>query len=200
MKTYSKASSDVEKHIERMLKENHPDLEKVTIGALLVHDEESGDQVLKHQGYPAAAVVSVTPLKSRALGVADAIIVVDRAFWLTLSAPQKDALIDHELTHVKRVVDEETEEPKFDAVDRPKLAMRPHDHQLGWFDEVARRHGEASPEIRQARALLEQTKQLYFDFGQVVAARTLPDGPLRNPERVKRVKGKRGNGGRVGAH
>lgn len=189
MKTYSASSADVEKHIERMQKDNHPDLAKVTIGALLVHDEESGDPVLKHQGYPAAAVVSITPLKSRALGVADAVIVVDRSTWLMLSAAQRDALVDHELMHLKRVTDEETEEPKFDALDRPKLAMRPHDHQLGWFDEIARRHGEASCEIRQARQLLEQTKQLYFDFGQVVAARS-----TRAP-----AKGKRGNGSRLNA-
>jgi len=42
--------------------------------------------------------------------------------------------------------------------------MRKHDHQFGWFDAVAQRHGEASPEVRQARVLMESSGQLYFDF------------------------------------
>lgn len=199
MKTYSASSADLEKVIDRMKSEHHPDLDSVSVSALFVFDDESGEQLLKHQGYPAAAVVSITPVRQRALGVADAVIVVDRAEWTSLTAAQRDALIDHELTHLTRVVDEETGRPKCDAVDRPKLAMRRHDHQLGWFDEVAKRHGEASAEMRQARSLVAQTGQMYFDFG----AMPLADGPLRNPERVKRVKAKasrKGNGHRTAAH
>jgi hypothetical protein len=144
--------------------------------------------VLKHQGYPAAAVVSITPLKSRALGIADASSSSTGrlAHALGRSARRAGRPRAHAPQARRRRGDLE---PKFDAVDRPKLAMRQHDHQLGWFDEVARRHGEASPEIRQARQLLEQTKQLYFDFGQVVAARS-----TRAP-----AKGKRGNGSRLNA-
>lgn len=167
MKAYSAASTDVTDCIERMQSEHHLDLDGVTVAALFVFDDEaSSESVLKHQGYPAAAVVRLTPVRDRVLGVADAVIVVDRAHWLTLTVEQKDALIDHELTHLTRVIDEETGRPQFDAVDRPKLKMRMHDHQLGWFDEIASRHAEASPEVRQARQLVEQTKQLYFDFSK----------------------------------
>lgn len=187
-KTYSAASADLLKRIERMQAEHHPDLAKVNIGALFVFDDEKSESVLKHQGYPAAAVVRITPLKDRALGIADAIIVVDRSHWSSLGAAQMNALVDHELEHLTTVLDADTGKPKFDGMDRPKLVMRQHDHQLGWFDAVARRHGEASPEIVQARQLLEQTKQLYFDFGQVVAARSAE--PAR----------KRGNGRQPAAH
>lgn len=165
MKTYSAASSDLLDHIERMQEENHPDLELVKIGALFVFDEEHSDQVLKHQGYPAAAVVRIVSLRDRALGMADALIVVDRSIWASLSAPQRDALIDHELQHLEQVLDPDTNKPVGDSLGRPKLRMRQHDHQFGWFDEIAKRHGEASPEMRQARQLIEQTQQLYFDFG-----------------------------------
>jgi Putative phage metallopeptidase len=171
MKTYSAASRDLESCLAHMFAEYHLDLTGVTVGALFVFDEEGSEPVLKHQGYPAAAVVRITPLRDRALGMADAIIVVDRACWLTLAAAQRNALIDHELYHLERVRDEETGRPKTDALDRPKLALRRHDHQLGWFDEIARRHGSASPEMRQAKQLLEQTQQLYFDFGKAVATR-----------------------------
>lgn len=164
MKTYSLAR-DVEPTIANMIYEHHDELVGVRVGALFMFDdEESSEPVLTHQGYPAQAMVKITALRDRTLGMADAVIVVDRATWLTLSQPQRDALIDHELTHIARVLDKESGTPKFDALGRPKLRIRPHDHQLGWFDEVAQRHGAASPEVRQAKQLMEATGQLYFDF------------------------------------
>jgi hypothetical protein len=163
MKSYSLAP-DADDCIEKIRAAHHEALEGVTVSALFAFDDESSDPVLKHQGYPAGAVVRVTPARDRALGVADATIVVDRAGWLALSQRQRDALIDHELTHVTRALDKESGGPLFDALNRPKLTLRKHDHQFGWFDEVAQRHGEASPEVRQARALMESSGQLYFDF------------------------------------
>jgi hypothetical protein len=71
--------------------------------------------------------------------------------------------------------------PVFDAVGRPKLLMRKHDHQFGWFDEVAQRHGEASPEVRQARVLMESSGQLYFDFEP---RSPVPPKSRKQPERV----------------
>lgn len=166
MKAYSASSTDLADCIERMQSEHHLDLHGVTVAALFVYDDEADNDttVLKHQGYPAAAVVRLTPTRDRALGVSDAVIVVDRSCWQLLSVEQKDALIDHELTHLTRVIDEESGSPVCDAVDRPKLRMRMHDRQLGWFDEIAQRHGEASPELSQAKQLIAQTQQLYFDF------------------------------------
>lgn len=167
VKTYSQAP-DVSDLIDSVRADHHDDLESVTIGGLFAFDTESSLPVLKHQGYAAGAVVRITPLKDRALGMADATIVVDRAGWLALSQRQRAALIDHELTHLAVKTEEEEGAkdpvPVFDALGRPKLLMRKHDHQFGWFDEVAQRHGEASPEVRQARVLMESSGQLYFDF------------------------------------
>lgn len=172
MKTYSDASDDVIRTITRMRREFHsPDLDEVTIGALFVFNLQSTLPVLKHHGYPAQAVCRITPTRSRALGVPDVIIEIDRSNWLTLSPRQRDALIDHELCHIERVLHKRTGIPATDTVDRPKLKIRRHDHEYGWFDEVAQRHGEYSPEVRQARQLLEMTGQLYFDFGGDVAGR-----------------------------
>lgn len=165
MKTYSPAP-DADNCIGSVRDDYHDELAGVTVSALFVFDTESTTAVLKHQGYPALAVVRITPIRDRALQIADATIVVDRSGWLTLSQRQRDALIDHELTHLRRVVDKETGHPVFDVLDRPKLAMRRHDHQFGWFDEIAQRHGEASPEVRQAQTLMESSGQLYFDFSR----------------------------------
>jgi hypothetical protein len=163
MKTYSQAP-DATTCIEKIQAAHHTDLEDVTVSALFIFDLESTFPVLKHQGYPAGAVVRITPLKDRALGIADATIVIDRAGWLALTQRQRDALVDHELTHLTRKVDKDTGEMVCDVLDRPVLKMRKHDRQHGWFDEVASRHGEASPEVIQARRLMESSGQLYFDF------------------------------------
>jgi DNA segregation ATPase FtsK/SpoIIIE-like protein len=114
VKTYSAASGEVTRTIERMRKEWHPELENVSIHALFIYDmEDTSEQVLKHGGYPAAAVVRITPLRERALGVADAVITIDRAYWLSIKAQQCDALIDHELYHLDRAKDTDTNLPLF---------------------------------------------------------------------------------------
>ena len=67
-------------------------------------------------------------------------------------------MIDHELTHLAK------KGTIFDPLDRPKLSMRLHDHQFGWFDQIAKRHGRASIEVKQVRAFFESSGQMYFDF------------------------------------
>ncbi len=121
MKSYSLASADLTAIIDAVRDEYHLELDGVTVAALFVYDLEATEPVLTHGGYPAQAICRITPVRDRALGVADAVIVVDRSNWLTLTQPQRAALIDHELYHLERAVDEETEIPKTDAVDRPKL-------------------------------------------------------------------------------
>jgi hypothetical protein len=178
VKVYSAASIDLETAIESMVRQHHPDLQNVRITALFFYDDEKSEPVLQHNGYPAAAVVRITTLKERVLGLADAIITVDRHHWQSLTHMRHCALIDHELTHITRRLDPETQEPLYDAAARPKLQMRRHDHQLGWFDEVAHRHGENSIEVRQARDLVQSTYQLYFEFGPPAPPTQDPDVPL----------------------
>lgn len=163
-KTYSAGSEDVLISLEQMMRANHPELAKVTIGTLFVFDDESDAQVLTHQGYSSLAVVKINSLRDRAAGATDALIVVDRAGWLELDKLSRDALVDHELMHLEHAEEEKTGKPRYDSLGRPKLRMRKHDHQMGWFDAVAARHKEASIEVRQARQLIATTGQLYFDF------------------------------------
>ena len=51
-----------------------------------------------------------------------------------------------------------------DDIDRPLLRIRKHDHQFGWFDAVARRHGKHSIEVQQAHQLtaMDELRQLYL--------------------------------------
>lgn len=162
-KQYSKAGADLKQRIARIQDEWHPQLAKVSMGALFVFGDEP-ESVLEHQGYPALAVIKIVPTKERAAGMDDALVVVDRFAYEGLTEPQRDSVIDHELYHLELVLDKKTEKPKYDSLGRHKLAMRKHDRQFGWFDEVAQRHGENSIEVIQARHIIAATGQLYFDF------------------------------------
>lgn len=46
----------------------------------------------------------------------------------------------------------------------PGLKMRRHDFQVGWFHEIAERHGKESIELMQAQQLFDERGQLYFAF------------------------------------
>jgi hypothetical protein len=61
-----------------------------------------------------------------------------------------------------------------DDLDRPKLRVRKHDHQFGWFDSIARRHGPASFEVQQYRKFNESHRQLWLEFedGPRIAKKT----------------------------
>lgn len=155
MPRYERAPAEVSQIVERMRDKYHPQLRDagVTMTYLLAFPvtDENGDSkgpALKHHGYPASAVVKIIGLKERTDGRADAEIVIDGENWPTLSDAQKDALIDHELEHLELKYDKEGLLVR-DDLSRPKLIIRKHDFQAGWFDSIVRRHGRAAPEVIQ---------------------------------------------------
>ena len=114
--------------------------------------EPTGEPAVKVHGVKALASVRVIGLKDRAKGMGDAEILIDRDEWETMGASSRLALIDHELTHIELATDKNGN-VKRDDLGRPKLAIRPHDREFGWFDEVAQRHGTASVESLQYKRL-----------------------------------------------
>lgn len=170
MKIYQPAPAEIERRIaalrEKYYAKGQPeDLTDVTIGVLFVHDDNEPDKpVLTHQGYPAAATIRIVGARDRAQGMPDTQIVIDRATWLSFDAKKQNAVLDHELYHLERKLDKHGA-PTYDSHDRPRLTLRKHSWQFGWFDEIAKRHGDNSLERIQARMLLDATSQLYFDFG-----------------------------------
>lgn len=155
MPRYEKAPAEVGQIVERMMDRYHPQLRDagVTVAQLLAFPstDESGDSkgpAIKHQGYQAQAVIKIIGLKERTDGRADAELVIDGENWPLLSGEEKDALIDHELEHLELKLDKDGLLVR-DDLERPKLVIRKHDHQFGWFDSIVRRHGRDSLEFKQ---------------------------------------------------
>lgn len=174
MSTYQLAPKAVLQTVERMMKKYHPELHDVSVSVdcLFAHAprDKDGDFVghsIMHNGYPANAIIRIIGLKDRTAGRGDSEMVIDGDQWDLWSEEEQGALVDHELTHLELVTDAQGV-LKRDDLERPRLKVRKHDHQFGWFDSVARRHGEASFEIRQWTEFQDKNRQLWLSFADEV--------------------------------
>jgi hypothetical protein len=68
-----------------------------------------------------------------------------------------------------------------DDLKRPKLKLRKHDVEVGWFAIVAGRHGSASLEIEQAKAVMDSYGQLFWPCID------LPEPPLQLSDGAERL-------------
>lgn len=118
---------------------------------------------LKHHGVPCYATVKIVAQKDRVMGLADAVITIDGDRWATLARETRIAILDHECEHLEPLLEEDGS-PKEDDCGRPRLAMKPHTYEVGWFVEVAARHGNASIERQQAQMMLAENGQVLFAF------------------------------------
>jgi len=84
-------------------------------------------------------------------------ILIDGDWWE--AAPEKEqlAVLDHEFTHIAVSSDD-------DDLGRPKIELRYHDYEFGWFRSVAERHGKASQECQQMAAIVEESGQFLLPF------------------------------------
>lgn len=171
---YTKADKETLKIFKRVLSTHHEELTAVGVAFDILlgfaPENSEGEAVcaaLKLHGYEANAITKIVGLKDRVLGQADAQIVLDGDLWTReedpLSDEQKAAILDHEIYHIQVKRDHEGAVIN-DTHGRPKLKMRLHDRQIGWFDAVARRNGEHSVEVKQASLLAKEAGQIYFNF------------------------------------
>jgi hypothetical protein len=165
MTSYKRCDAKMCERVRKIVEKFHePLLEAgVTFSLLFAHAEQDETGVplgpaLRHGGYLAYAVASITKLRDRAQGIADAQIVFDGDRWPNIERKVQDALIDHELQHF------EVKEDNTDACGRPRLRLRKHDFQFGWFTSIAERHGVAAIETLQMKQMVESTGQLFFPW------------------------------------
>lgn len=202
MKTWTKADAQTLADVADLMARHHSDLASngVTVEVLMVLapvDEDSGQPkgpALTVRGLEAAACIKVVGTRERAAGMADALMVVDGDRWPERPRREQRAILDHELTHLEvigqlEVVDGQ-DEPVFvadrDTSDRPRLRLRHHDREFGWFDEIARRHGDASLEVRQARELFEDERGQVYLPGMDEGRGSVID--IANPADMERLR------------
>lgn len=197
MSTYQKADSAVREMAEKILEqfETHkPLLEyKVKIDFVFAFaavdnfGDPKGPALTRH-GVGAWGITRKLGLKDRAMGRGDAEISLDGDWWEKATEARRRALLDHELHHLEVKLDDDGILVK-DELHRPKLKLRKHDVEVGWFAIVAGRHGGASLEIEQARALMDSYGQLFWPAIDAQQPLELTDG---QPGRAtKPGKGKR---------
>ncbi len=180
MTIYCRATEEQEAVLQAVVSEHHERLEVagVTIDLLEARSEldEEGEPnapALTYGGYPALGITRVVSHRDRVKGCADASIEMDGHWWEEASVEERKALVDHELCHLEVAYEDlEYQIPKQDLGGRPKLRIRKHDRQYGWFDEIAERWGTASQEHQQARQMVEaRVRQVYqLDLFEGVAA------------------------------
>lgn len=171
MPTFKKCKEVAHSGVEEMAKEliceipDHELLKRVRIDFLFAYGERDDDgnlvgDALTHRGLKALGICSKVSLKDRAKGLGEAEIRIDGDWWEQAEEDQKRALLDHEMTHIQVLLDGGI--PKLDRDGRPKIKMRKHDVEVGWFASVAKRHSVASQERIQAKAIADQYGQLLW--------------------------------------
>lgn len=165
MPTYLKCpnNSEVCKLASDVMREHHQPLvtRGVRIDFLLAYpdyDDSTGEAIndaLTCHGAKALGICRKTNLKDRTKGLGDAEICLDGPNWEEAPEPQRRSLLDHELQHLAVSADN-------DAIGRPKLTLRKHDIQFGWFLCVAKRNGQHAIERIQANSLLVVHGQILF--------------------------------------
>jgi hypothetical protein len=174
MSTYKKADPEVREMAEKILEEfpsYKPIVEaKVKIDFLFafaeVEPDEEGNEspqgyALTKHGIRALGITRKLGIKDRVMGRGDAEVVLDGDWWDEATPERRRALLDHELHHLEVKTDEDGVVIR-DDLKRPKLKLRKHDVEVGWFAIVAGRHGSASIEIEQAKAVMDSYGQLFW--------------------------------------
>ena len=175
MPIYSSGSDGLVDQVQQVAERYHGRLVdtglKIDVLEVRPRSDESGEVLEEHclklGGYPCYATIQILGPKDRGAGRGDCLLLVDAYRWPELHANTQAAILDHELTHLD-LVTEEDGTVKYDDYGRPKLKLRLHDVHHGWFSEVAKRHKNWSIEVQQATDLI--TEHAEFIPGIDIAA------------------------------
>ena len=174
MSIFREAPQEIHDVIADVIEKYHGDLAtaNVTVGAVLAEgprDTEGAKTgpAIKRHGWPVLSRIKVNSLQDRVEGKPDATITLDHDEdgWPSLSEEERIALIDQELTRLSFVNDRDGER-LLDDLGHPKLHYRTADWQLEGFEIIAKRHKEASPEVKAAVHLRDNYGQYLWDFAE----------------------------------
>lgn len=151
--------------------------------------QSKGYALTKH-GVRALGITRKLGIKDRVMGRGDAEVCLDGDWWEDATPARRRALLDHELHHLEVKLDEDGVVIR-DDLKRPKLKLRKHDVEVGWFAIVAGRHGSASLEIEQAKAVMDSYGQLFWPAIDLQEPLMISDGERNNkPAKRKRKAAK----------
>ena len=114
---------------------------------------------LMHHGQPALGLASKFKLQDRVHGKPDCRVTIDADWWDTAPEEQRRGLLFHELYHFEPKMDDTGLVAELDDAHRPKVNLKKHDYQVGWFYAAARRFGGASQECIQFKQLVDEGGQ-----------------------------------------
>ena len=162
MPSFDITTPEINQTVQSLIETNHPELVEanVTVDTIFAFDDKGGFPV-KTNGYPSSANIKINNLKSRIKGAADAEITIDRDAFNSMNEGQQRALLDRELYRLIVKRDKEGN-VKVDDADRACLKIKKFDYMLGWFKEIAVRHGADSPEVFQANILWQKDGRTFF--------------------------------------
>lgn len=170
MPTFQKVDVASQLLLEDVRDEFHRPLVEAEVRVGMLHafgtkneDGELTSPAITHNGCKCAGLAKIVNLRDRALGMPDVLVLVDGDRWPKWDEARRRALIDHELYHFEIQRDREGN-AKADDLGRPKIKIRPHDFEVGWFRDVAERHGAASFEVEQASVLADGRGQMLFPW------------------------------------
>ncbi len=124
------------------------------------YDDATGDaknDAIKYRGNKALGLCRILKLKDRAKGMGDAEILLDGDWFGGAAQEEARSLLDHELYHLAVKLNA-SGAAMTDDLNRPKLVMRRHDVEVGWFSKIAARHPLGVER--------QSAKQLMDNFGQ----------------------------------
>jgi hypothetical protein len=201
MSTYQKAPAEVKEMADAIMNEHitYKDVleAKVKIDFLFAfaevgEDGESKGHALTKHGIRALGITRKIGIKDRVMGRGDAEVAIDGDWWEEATPARRRALLDHELHHIEVKLDEDGVVIR-DDWKRPKLKLRKHDIEVGWFAVVAGRNGGASLEIEQAKAIMDSYGQLFWPAIDLQEPLEISNGPDSDDERTpaKRARKKK---------
>jgi hypothetical protein len=171
-KLLAEASPETTSLVASILAEEYPAIASLSpglrIGVLMATSDIPGKPALAKGGYPAAGMIRVVSEEDRAAGGPDVIVLLDGDKWPGWDDTVRYSLIHHELHHLMPVKLRQQAEGGFtcdlDGLDRPKIRLRKHDFEIGGFDVIVERHGDAAIEWQSVKRVHERFAQQTLPF------------------------------------
>lgn len=173
-----------------IITEHYPELAEAGVTIEYHFATSDSGPALKLHAWPCKAIVKIIGLQDRVAGRADAQITIDSAVWEEMEDRPRRALLHHEIHHLL-TSKEDDGAFKTDSHGRPKLKMRPHDVEVGWFAHIAELYKEDSPEVEGARLLMENWQQTFFPWMLTLDGGEAPAEPAADAPAAK-ASGRRG--------